>query len=123
MATINWPEDLPQGLTLRSYQEALPDNLLRDSFDIGPAGTRPRSTAGVFRVSGNMVMTTTQWDEFVEFCRDVLIHRSQAFGFPQQGVCGESPMPEWLVRIVEPPTRSALGDDQWEVQLVLEVLP
>jgi len=124
VATIDWPDELPQEFVRDGYSEALPDNLLRDNFDMGPASVRPRQTAAPFRVSGKMVMTTTQWGEFKDFCEDVIIQRSLPFGFPAAGDCGGSPTEEWLVRIVEPPTRMPSPvEGEWDVALVLEVLP
>lgn len=89
MPTISWPDTLPQEFMRDSYSEALPDNLLRDSFDTGPASVRPRQTAAPYRLSGRMIMTTTEWGILRDWVADVLIQRSLPFGFPTPGDCGD----------------------------------
>jgi hypothetical protein len=124
MATINWPTTLPHCFITDSFNEALPNNLLRDDYDVGPAGVRPRSSAAVRPISGRLVMTTAQWEIFKDFCADDLLQRSLAFGFPEFGVDPNvSPTPTWLVRIVEPPSRVRFGPGKWIVNLALEILP
>jgi hypothetical protein len=119
VASLTWPVDLPQYFQFDSYEEAMADNLIRDNFDTGPAAARPRGTAQPYRVSGTMMMTTTEWETFKAFCANTLIERVLPFGFPVQGVCDET---QWLVRIPEPPTRTARESDLWAVSFVLEVL-
>ena len=61
MATINWPDTLPQCYLENSYGEGLPENTIRDQFDTGPATVRRRATSAPFPVKGSMVMTTDEW--------------------------------------------------------------
>lgn len=121
MATIAWPETLPQTLMMQGYAEAASENVVRDQFDTGPAGLRRRATSAPYKVIGRMQMTTAQWETLRDFCADVLIERMLPFGLPAQGDC-DSPTDEWLVRLLSPPTRVPL-EDAWEVTLELEVLP
>ena len=121
MATIDWPDDLPQVFLRDSYTEGLPQNTIRDQFDVGPATVRRRSTAASFPIGGDMILTGTEWTALVAFFADVLLQGSLAFGIREQDDC-DSPYGEWLVRFIEPPTRQRMGED-WRVSIKLEVLP
>lgn len=118
MATIDWPDALPQLFSVSGFGEQLADNTIRDEFDVGPAGVRRRSTAGVSRLSGRMVMSTEQWNRLKQFYRDDTLGGSLAFGFPE-------PISEEqiLVRFSASPSRTPVTDDDWEVALAFEVLP
>jgi hypothetical protein len=121
MATIDWPDDLPQVFLEGSYNEGMPDNVIRDTYDVGAATLRRRSTAAIYPVTGTMVMTDDQWVELKAFIADVLLQGALPFGIPEQGDC-DSPTGEWLVRFTSPPKRQRMGYD-WQVTLELEVLP
>lgn len=123
MATITWPDELPQQLIAEGYQETTFANVIVDQYEVGPSGMRRRSTASIFSVTGTMVMTTDEWETLLAFYADVLLQGSLPFGLPEQGNCGESPAGEWLVRFVDVPTRSSKDTDLWDVALSLEVLP
>lgn len=121
MATIDWPDDLPQIFLERTYNEGMPNNVIRDNYDVGPATLRRRSTAAIYPVTGTMVMDDDQWIEMKAFFADVLLQGALPFGIVEQGD-NDSPYGEWLVRFVSPPKRVRMGED-WEVTLELEVLP
>ena len=123
MATINWPETLPVCFLVDSYAEGLPDNTIRDQFDVGPVTVRRRATSAPYPVSGSMHMTAEEWETLSAFYADVLFYGALSFGIQEQGLdVQDSPAEEWLVRFTEPPTRQRLGQD-WNVGLKLEVLP
>lgn len=117
---VAWPTDLPQSFVMDSYREDMPDNLIRDQFDTGPAGLRPRTTAAPYQISGPMRMTVDQWEELKTFYRDTLIQGSQPFTFPEQG-CPTTPA-SLTVRFASPPSRQRYGP-KWMVTIQLEVLP
>ena len=120
MAIINWPVTLPQKFLLKSYSEEMPNNLVLDEYDIGPASRRARSTAAPFDVAGTMLMTGTQWTDLITFCDDTIGQRAIAFGFPKQH---SSIVGEWLVYLSDPPKRSPVAADLYEVELHLQVVP
>lgn len=121
MAT--WPTELPQCFNLGSYREQMPGGVIRDEYEMGPAGTRLRSTAMPFPVSGSMHMTNDQWIILDTFYRGDAGRGSVAFEFPRPTPSGESPEETWLVRFLSPPDRTAVDPDLFMVSLSLEVLP
>ncbi len=112
-----WPDTLPQCFTATSYEEEGADNLLRSDNSVGPAKTRRRTTANVWKQSGQMVMSVSQYRAFLTFVENDLLDRAKAFVFPDQmgGLAN-------LVRIVSPHKASRTGA-KWYVSLSLEVLP
>jgi hypothetical protein len=123
MATITWPSALPQTFKRDTYQEEMVKNTVVAEFDVGPSGLRRRVTANVFMVSGDMFMTTDEWEEMLAFLSEETLERSLCFGFPAQGVTDDSPAQEWLVFMSEPPSRTWLADDFWLVTANFVVLP
>lgn len=117
MTTPTWPEELPQCFTLTSYEEEGADNLLRTENSVGPAKARRRTTANVWKQSGQMVMSATQYQVFMAFVKTDLLDGAKAFIFPDQ--LGR---PANLVRLTTPHKASRTGP-KWYVSLALEVLP
>lgn len=117
---VAWPAPLPQSFVMDSYQEEMPDNVIRDQFDVGPAGVRRRSTSAPYKISGPMRMTVDQWEELKTFYEDTILHGSLPFDFPEQG-CPTTPA-TLVVRFTAPPARTRAGP-KWNVTLQLEVLP
>lgn len=123
MATITWPSTLPQTFQRDSYREQMVSNALIAGFEVGPSGKRRRVTANVFSVSGEMFMTTGDWENMQEFLTEETLSRSLCFGFPAQGVTPQSPAQEWRVVIDRPPTRQWIAEGFWLVSISLVVLP
>jgi len=134
MATIDWPITLPTDVLSEGYSESMPENVVRDRYDVGPVGLRRMASGQPYAVSGQILMTDEEWETLVTFCEDTLIGRTLAFGFPTVGVGPTaSPGDEWLVRFVEPPRRQFIARqydsdtleqyDLWLVSFSFEVLP
>lgn len=112
-----WPDDLPQRFTATSYEEEAADNVLRTDNSVGPAKARRRTTANVWKQSGQMIMSANQYKAFKMFVEDDLLDGAKAFLFPDQlgGLAN-------LVRLTNPHKASRTGA-KWYVSLSLEVLP
>jgi hypothetical protein len=114
-----WPTDLPQEILVDGYEEALPDNLIKD--DLGdPAMLRRRSTAGPFPLTGSMAVTTDEWETLKAFFATDLIDGVLSFEFPPQA-CPVG-VTSWTARFTEPPSRVYMDEALWRVTLSLEVL-
>jgi len=112
-----WPQSLPQYFTTTSYETEGADNILRSDNSIGPAKTRRRTTANVWKESGQLVMSAAQYRAFLGFVQDTILDGAKPFKFPAQ-LLG----PHNLVRMTNPHKASRVGA-QWYVSLSLEVLP
>jgi hypothetical protein len=117
MTAPTWPTNLPPCFTSTSYQEEGADNVLRSENSKGPAKSRRVTTAAVWKQTGQMVMSTTQYKAFLDFVRDTISSGAKAFYFPDR--FGE---PDLLVRMVSPHKTSRVGN-KWYVSMELEVLP
>ncbi|QIG68379.1 hypothetical protein EVB74_044 [Rhizobium phage RHph_Y3_56_1] len=115
--TAFWPNDLPKGFTLSSYQETRPNNVIYSEVSTGPAKARRRTTSNVWDQSGTMIMTYGQYRSFLSFISDTISDGAQAFWFPDR--LGGADL---LVRIKEPP-KASLDANSWQVSFALEVLP
>ncbi|MBB3396879.1 hypothetical protein [Rhizobium sp. BK060] len=112
-----WPESLPQYFTTTSYDEEGADNVLRSETSVGPAKTRRRTTANVWKQSGQMVMSAAQFRTFLSFVENDILDGAKAFSFPAQLLGANN-----LVRMTSSYKASRVGA-QWYVSLALEVLP
>ena len=115
--TITWPSELPQHLLRDGFSKKSPDNLIASEVSIGPAKVRRRTTAAVTPISGSLIMTDAQLDQFEDFVENDIAQRSKAFNFPDPR--SGSPM---LVRMTSAYMVEFLGQD-WKVSISLEVLP
>lgn len=113
----DWPTDLPRCFTLNSYEEDGANNVLRTENSIGPAKARRRSTSNVWTQSGQMVMTATQYQTFLDFVANDIKDGATAFLFPDR--LGGSPL---AVRMTTPHKANRVGT-KWYVSIALEVLP
>lgn len=112
-----WPGTLPQGLLIDGYSEQGPNNLIRSENSIGPAKVRRKTTAGVKKVTGSMVLTAAELATFRTFYSTDIADGSLTFDFPAQS--GGS---TWLVRFTDPYDISPFGID-WRLSMKLEILP
>ena len=113
-----WPESLPQNFSAADYTDTLADNTVRSEMDSGPAKVRRVSTSKPSTLSGTMVMTTAQWNEFVAFRRDTL-REVLSFEFPNPEDDGETTL---IVRLTSAPSRTQWVPGVWRVNLQMEVL-
>lgn len=117
MAEI-WPQALPCGFIGGTMNHQLADTTLRSDTDTGPGKTRPRSSAGVEPLSGQMALTTEQWATLSQFYKGTLRGGALPFSFPLIGY-----MPAPLVLFREPPQRRRAGANAWIATIELVILP
>lgn len=67
MANPVWPNTLPQSPKISGLSETPPGQILRTDQDVGPAMTRPRSTADVRVFAIELAVSRTQLDTFDSF--------------------------------------------------------
>ena len=115
----DWPETIPQTLSMDGYGEAAPDTNLRSAMDAGPAKVRRRASCAVRPVTGRMVMTAAELDDFKDFYREDLLYGSLRFHWvdPWDSATAVE------MRFTAPYTIAAFGPDAFEVGMSLEILP
>ena len=118
MSIPAWPETLPQNILAQGYKGGLPNNLLRQQMDIGPAKVRRRGTVAVEPVTGNILVTPTGLAVLITFHKTTLLDGTLRFTWvqPEDGTTAVE------MRFVEPPTWNWV-DGYYEVALLLEILP
>lgn len=80
--SIEWPSSLPQYFLRAGFSHSRPNNLISTQMDRGPAKVRRRNLAGVGKMSGSMVMTLDQWNDFENFIDNTLAGGVLSFLFP-----------------------------------------
>lgn len=113
----DWPAALPQAFLLDTFQQTLPDTLLRTQPEAGPAIVRRRFSTATTPVSGEMFMTAAQRATFTEFWTETIAYGSAQFEFPAQIGTGT-----WTVRLTAPPVFRPVAA-YWRVALEMEILP
>jgi len=117
MSIPSWPETLPQNILAQGYKGGLPNNLLRQQMDIGPAKVRRRGTVAVEPVTGNILVTPAQLATLKTFYETTLLDGTLRFSWvqPEDGTTAVE------MRFTEPPTWNWV-DGYFEVALSLEIL-
>jgi hypothetical protein len=118
MSSPQWPEDLPAAPLAEGFQETWPDLTLRSQTDMGPAKTRPRSTAGVGKLLLAYHLTAAQYGVLKNFYQTDLAGGSLRFDMPHP-VGGATV----ACRFIKPPAPLAVTSERFKVMLELEVLP
>jgi hypothetical protein len=113
-----WPATLPQDFRASNYTEAMPENRIIDNYEAGPPFYRRRTTANPLRVSGSMYMTNEEWVILKDFFTNETLDGVLTFNIDQVDTSGEW---TWLVRFVQPPTRTVVEPDFFDVSLVWDV--
>ena len=121
MTVPAWPAGLQQRLLASKYGEAVPDNRLITSMEVGPAKIRRRSTSAVRPVQGSIIVTAEELADFKEFYNDDLLGGSLRFTWvdPVDGTT------EVEMRFTEPPAWAAITEssNDFEIDLKLEIMP
>lgn len=114
-----WPATLPQRFRVEGFTDALPNNVIVSQMESGPPKRRRRTTANIRKISGEMVMSTSQWDDLKTFFQTT-VAEVLAFDFPEPG----NEVSGTLSAIfTAPPQRTAFAPGYWKVSLGLEVQP
>ena len=118
MASITWPATLPQDFLVQSYSESPPDNLIRQSMDVGPPKVRRRQTAAprIIRAAQNLSSTELGYLETFYVTTSYSGALAMDLPHPRTGSTVEA-------RFKTPPTYTALGAGRWMVNYEFEVLP
>lgn len=117
----SWPGTLPQALQADSaFSEGVADGLLETQPDVGPPITRLRSTASARPMTGTMMVTSSQIATLKTFVNTTILGGALPFNFPDQLQAGtllvkfpKGSLPKW----------TALGGDNYSLQLSLTILP
>lgn len=114
-----WPDTLPE-IELDGYQEQEQSGAIRTDMDSGPAFQRQRFSATTTRISASITVTADQYATLKQF---------------RNFDCAQGSIPfDWVHPITDEPVTmrfvvgnqlsiSALGNDQYKVNLSLEILP
>lgn len=119
MSVSPWPSTLPQNIRIEGYGESLPDTNVKASMDVGPAKIRRRTTSAVRPVSGELVLTHVELEDFKDFYNDDLLGGSLRFSWtdPFDGSTAVE------MRFAEAPSWNAQDPDKFKVNIKLEILP
>ena len=108
-----WPESLPQSFETSGYQDRLPDQLARS----GPGELvryRRRARRSEFGpISGEIILTTEQWQTLRTFYWTTLASGTLSFDFPDPDG-GSAPL---VVVFEQPPRLTTIGGSLHSVSL------
>ena len=74
-----WPSTLPDRFLQQGYSEEFPNTTLRTKMDAGPSKARRRFTAAPVPISGELVLSAAQVEDFKSFYVDILSGGSLPF--------------------------------------------
>ena len=118
MASITWPNTLPQDFLMEGYSESPPNNLIRQPMEIGPDKVRRRQTSAVRPIQCAQIMTGTQLGYLETFFITTSYYGALALDLPhpRTGVTVEA-------RFAQPPVYSKVGPESYRVGYSWEILP
>ena len=118
MPNPTWPSTLPDAPLAEGLQETFADTTLRSQTDMGPAKTRPRSTAGIGKITLAYYLTTAQYAVLKTFYQTGLAGGSLRFDMTH-------PISSDTIacRFLKPPAPVTLSPTRLKVMLELEILP
>ena len=108
MASITWPLGLPQRMRIDGYNESVAEGTIRTSMDEGPAKARKLPTRDYDKVSGSILINSTQWTDVKKFYKDTTGGGALRFDWVDQ-VTGDADIE---YRFVKPPTLTPYQDSQ-----------
>ena len=111
-----WPTSLP--IEPHEYTETLPDQLIRQSMDVGPAKVRRRTTAAVRKFACTYIFSPVDTVTFDNFLMVTLEGGSLGFTFPHPRISNTT----IEVYFAEIPRFKHLGARYHEVAISLEVI-
>ena len=120
MASITWPNTLPQIWNVEGYVESPPDNLIRQSMDIGPDKVRRRQTSAVRKIECSHIMSVTQLGYLETFYVTTSYYGALAMDLPHPRLGTGSTVE---ARFAAPPVYTPLGGISWRVSYSFEILP
>ena len=118
MSIPAWPATLPTELLAQGYGEAPGDNRLRSPMEVGPPKVRRRATSSPRKISGNVLLTEDQLDDFKTFYDTTLLSGTLRFTWNDP----TAPTIEVEMRFDEIPSWVVQGVD-YNVSMTLEILP
>ena len=120
MPVGTWPTELPEHLEREGFSEDFADTRIFSDVDIGPKIVRRRSTAGVGKMKGTLILTKEQLIVFKDFYQTELAGGVYPFLWTNPADLDE----ERLYRFgSEPPQYTVLGYNTFRLSLELEILP
>lgn len=112
-----WDPALPQCLEY-GYSEDLPETTIRTQMEYGPDKVRRRTTVGVGRIRGSVLLTREQAATLATFYDTSIAGGALPFEWvhPRTGATTR-------FRLVEPPGIAQISPRRWRASLSLEILP
>ena len=120
MATATWPATLPSSFLLDGFVETAPDNVIASEMEVGPPKTRRRSSAAVRRISGTLILTSTQLGVHDTFFTDTLYDGANPFDWADPRTTASC---EFLYVPGQPPVYTPIGGGDFRVTINLLKLP
>lgn len=118
MADVSWPNDVPKSPLVDSFTEQPGRDVVRTQMDAGPSKMRRRTTAGVRKITKTLRMTESEVESLDTFYTSTLGQGTLRFDVenPRTGTVKE-------MRFVKRPTWRLVTDDDYDVNVQLEVMP
>jgi hypothetical protein len=120
---IVWPVTLPPLPLMTGAVETAPDLAIRTDMDTGPPKVRMRTSAGLYKMQCEFLMTGTQLATFIEFWETTTYGGTEPFEWTHPRTDAVENM-----RFASPPQWSqvrggASAAQLWRVGMELEMLP
>ena len=116
--TIAWPGTVNQNVQQEGYAETPDTNIASFAPEIGPPKTRQRMSMSTDKLSAVLLLTATEYANFLTFFRTTLSDGTQPFTFTH-------PRTKSTVtfRFVGAPKMQAIGPDTYSLSMTLQTLP
>ena len=111
-ALRHWPANVSSAFMMADYAEELEGNIDQFTPEVGMPKTRRRSSNSTERLSGSIIMTTTEYATFLDFFRDTIEDGTKSFNMLHPRTQANTKL-----QFVEAPSISDYGPDLWKVSV------
>jgi len=123
MASIDWPETLPQVPMHQGYAQREQTAIIRSQMGYGPAKVRRRTTAAIQPVNASMVLSGAEKDALKTFYTTTAEGGTLRFNWIDFLNDADAVANDVEYRFTAPIQWSSRGPDKWLAVMNLEILP
>lgn len=111
-ALRHWPSDVSSDFMLGDYTEELENNIAQFTPEVGMPKTRRRGSNSTEKITGSIIMTSTEYATFLDFFRDTIKDGTKPFNMLHPRTQTTTKL-----QFIEAPSIADYGPDLWKVSV------
>jgi len=111
-ALRHWPSSVSSNFMLGDYTEELENNIAQFTPEVGMPKTRRRGSNSTEKITGSIIMTSTEYATFLDFFRDIIEDGTKPFNMLHPRTQTTTKL-----KFIEAPSIVDYGPDLWKVSV------